>query len=195
MVKIKICGLQRAKDIDIVNRYLPDYAGFILSPGFRRSISRQTAAELKKALSPQIKAVGVFVNDDAENINSFVQSGIIDMVQLHGSESPLFCKKINVPVIKYFNCKSGGPHADFNAYNADYLLFDSGTGTGKAFDWQNVPKCDLPFFLAGGLCADNLKAAITAVHPFGVDLSSAAETGGFKDEEKIKRIMEIIRNE
>ena len=68
MAKIKICGLQRAKDIDIVNRYLPDYVGFILSPGFRRSISWQTAAELKKALSPQIKAVGVFVNDDVEKI-------------------------------------------------------------------------------------------------------------------------------
>lgn len=194
MTKIKICGLQRIEDVHTVNKYLPDFIGFILTPGFRRSISRETAEKLKSALSPQIKAVGVFVNDDAENINSFVQSGIIDMVQFHGSESPEFCAAINAPVIKYFNC-SGGACENIGDYNADYLLFDSGTGTGKAFDWKNIPKTELPFFLAGGISADNLSAAVAAAHPFAVDLSSAAETGGYKDEEKIKRIMEIVRNE
>ncbi len=194
MTKIKICGLQRIEDVDIVNKYLPDFIGFILTPGFRRSISRETAKKLKNALSPQIKAVGVFVNDDKDNIDSFVQSDIIDMVQLHGSESPEFCAAINAPVIKYFNC-SGGVCENIGDYNADYLLFDSGTGTGKAFDWENIPKTDLPFFLAGGISADNLSAAVAFAHPFAVDLSSAAETGGYKDEEKIKRIMEIVRNE
>lgn len=194
MTKIKICGLQRIEDVEAVNKYLPDFIGFILTPGFRRSISRETAKKLKSALSPKIKAVGVFVNDDAENINSFVQSGIIDMVQLHGSESPEFCAAINAPVIKCFNC-SGGVSENIGNYKADYLLFDSGTGTGKAFDWKNIPKTDLPFFLAGGISADNLSAAVAAVHPFAVDLSSAAETGGYKDEEKIKKIMEIVRNE
>ncbi len=118
MTKIKICGLQRIEDVEAVNKYLPDFIGFILTPGFRRSISRETAKKLKSALSPKIKAVGVFVNDDAENINSFVQSGIIDMVQLHGSESPEFCASINAPVIKYFNC-SGGVSENIGNYKAD----------------------------------------------------------------------------
>lgn len=192
MAKIKICGLKRQQDMDYVNTLKPDFIGFILTPGFRRSITRETAVQLKAKLDKSINTVGVFVNDDADIINSFVADGIIDMVQLHGSESADFCKKINAPVIKMFKPDAFDKMNDYEPF-VDYFLFDSGTGTGKTFDWCSIPKTEKPFFLAGGLSADNLEMAIDKVKPFAVDLSSSVETDGFKDFEKIKKVMEIIK--
>lgn len=192
MAKIKICGLRREEDIAYVNELLPDYIGFILSPGFRRSIDRELAERLRSRLSPKITAVGVFVNDSAENIDYFVSNKIIDAVQLHGSEPPDFCAGVNAPVIKYFS------PADFDkidGYDTDYFLFDSGTGTGRSFDWSKLPKTDKPFFLAGGIGADNIREAIEKVKPYAIDLSSAVETDGVKDYNKIKEITECVRNE
>ena len=192
MAKIKICGLRREIDIDYVNELLPDYIGFILTDGFRRSISLDTAKKLKARLDGRIKAVGVFVNDDISKINNAVSDGIIDLVQLHGNESADYCKKINAPVIKYFKPDMFEHIAE---YDTDYLLFDSGTGTGKTFDWSKIPTTDKPFFLAGGIGSDNIKAATQSVNPFCIDLSSAVETDGYKSYDKIKKIMEIMKNE
>ncbi|MDE6124968.1 MAG: phosphoribosylanthranilate isomerase [Eubacterium sp.] len=192
MSKIKICGLKRPQDIDYVNALKPDFIGFILTSGFGRSITKETAEALKSRLDKGIKAVGVFVNDDAEVINSFVADGIIDMVQLHGSESADFCKEITAPVIKVFKPEAFDKISEYELF-ADYFLFDSGTGTGRTFDWCSIPKTEKPFFLAGGLSADNLEKAINRVKPFAVDLSSSVETDGFKDFEKIKKVMEIVK--
>lgn len=192
MAKIKICGLRREQDIEYVNALFPDYIGFILTPGFRRSITAETAERLKAILSPDIKAVGVFVDDSVDNIMYFVDKGIIDIVQLHGSETPDFCKKINAPVIKFFKPDS---FDKISEYDTDFYLFDSGTGTGKAFDWQTIPKTDKPFFLAGGLGADNICDAIKKINPYAVDLSSSVERDGYKDYDKIKQIMECVKNE
>lgn len=192
MARIKICGLRREDDIRYVNELKPDYIGFILTGGFRRSIDRETAKRLKSKLSPCIKAVGVFVNDSMENINYFLENGIIDIVQLHGAETPDFCSQISAPVIKYFN------PADFkkiNNYDVDFYLFDSGTGTGNSFDWSIIPETEKPFFLAGGLNRDNIPAALKEIKPYCIDLSSAVETDGVKDYNKIKEIMECIKNE
>ncbi len=196
MSKIKICGLRTPRDIDYVNELKPDYIGFILADGFGRSISRETAAKLRSRLDGGIKAVGVFVNDSAEKIASFLSQGIIDIVQLHGNESPEFCKAVNAPVIKYLKCEKGieARTAEYGDA-ADFLLFDSGTGTGNTFDWSAIPKTETPFFLAGGLGPENLKRAIEEVDPYAVDLSSSVETNGQKDYYKIKKVMEIVRNE
>lgn len=192
MAKIKICGLRREIDIDFVNEFLPDYIGFILTDGFRRSISLETAKKLKAKLDGRIKAVGVFVNDDIDKINNAVNSGIIDIVQLHGNETAEYCKKINAPVIKYFN-PDMFEHID--EYDTDYLLLDSGTGSGKTFDWSKIPNVSKPFFLAGGINSDNIKNAIEEINPFCIDLSSAVETDGYKSYDKIKKIMEIMKYE
>ncbi len=192
MVKIKICGLRRKKDIEFINELKPDYAGFILSDGFRRSITVSRAKELKELLDKDIKAVGVFVNDDIEKINVLVKDKVIDIAQLHGTESPEYCKKINAPVIKYFNPES---FDRIGQYETEFFLFDSGTGSGKIFDWDKIPKTEKPFFLAGGINKDNIKKAITEINPYGIDLSSAVETNGMKDYNKIREIMECIKNE
>lgn len=192
MVKIKICGLRRMADIDYVNALKPDYIGFILSAGFKRSITADEAEKLRKRLDPDIKAVGVFVNEDKDSINNIIERKLIDIAQLHGNESPQTCEEINALVIKYFSPDSFGRIHEYN-HSADYFLFDSGTGTGKSFDWSRIPKTDKPFFLAGGINEGNICDAIEKINPFCIDLSSAVETDGFKDYKKIQRIMEIKR--
>lgn len=192
MVKIKICGLRREKDIEFINELKPDYAGFILTDGFRRSITISQAKRLKTLLDENIKAVGVFVNDDVEKINTLIRDKVIDIVQLHGTETPEYCEKINAPVIKYFN---PGSFDKTEKYETDFFLFDSGTGSGKVFEWDKIPETEKPFFLAGGINKENIKKAITDIRPYCIDLSSAVETNGVKDYNKIKEIMECIKNE
>lgn len=192
MVKIKICGLRRQEDIEYVNALKPDYIGFILTDGFRRSIDTELAKALKASLDKSIKAVGVFVNDDIDKINSLVKDGTIDLVQLHANESAQYCKKINAPVIKFFKPEDFDKTDD---YDTDYYLFDTGTGTGRAFDWSKIPQTSKPFFLAGGIDKENIKTAIKKIKPYCIDVSSSVETDGFKDYNKIKEIMEIVKNE
>lgn len=194
MAKIKICGLRRRQDIDFVNAVHPDYIGFILTSGFRRSIDFETARQLKSRLDKGIKAVGVFVDDDTDKINKFADCGIIDIAQLHGSEDVENCKKVKIPVIKAFKPCDFDKIGDYENC-ADYFLFDSGTGSGKTFDWDMLPKTDKLFFLAGGLNFGNVKAAIEKLNPFAVDVSSSVETNGVKDFDKIKKFTEIMRNE
>ncbi len=194
MAKIKICGMRRDEDIDFANSLRPDYIGFVLTEGFRRSITPETAARLKERLGGGIKAVGVFVNDGADKINLLFERNVIDIAQLHGDESPEYCKMIKAPIIKYFNGSHGEPD-DLDKYDVDYFLFDSGTGTGRAFDWSNIPKTDKPFFLAGGISESNVKQAIDTAKPFAVDVSSSVETNGYKDYKKMKRFMEMARYE
>lgn len=190
MAKIKICGLKRTQDIDYVNELRPDYIGFILTDGFRRSISAAQAKMLKASLDKNITSVGVFVDDDIDKINGLISDRVIDLVQLHGKESPDYCKKINAPVIKYFRPDM---FDQIKEYDTDYYLFDSGTGTGRTFDWNQIPKTAKPFFLAGGISGDNICRAINEINPYCIDVSSAVETDGNKDYNKIKQIMECMK--
>ncbi|MGN1122709.1 MAG: phosphoribosylanthranilate isomerase [Eubacterium sp.] len=192
MARLKFCGLRRDEDIEYANALCPDYVGFILTSGFRRSIDKGQAEHLKSLLSGEIKAVGVFVDDSIESINYFIDRKIIDLVQLHGNESAEFCKMINAPVIKYFGEKDFDKIDEYKDC-VDYYLFDSGTGTGKAFDWNKIPKADKPFFLAGGINSDNINTAIKKINPFCIDLSSSVETDGAKDYNKMKKITECMK--
>lgn len=192
MAKIKICGLKRLEDIKYANELVPDFVGFILSDGFKRSIKPQQAVQLKAKLSDNIKAVGVFMDEPAEAVDCFLRQGVIDIVQLHGGETPEFCSKINAPVIKMLKPTDFDKISQYEPY-VDYFLFDSGTGTGKTFDWSKIPKTQKPFFLAGGLNKENIPLAIKTVNPYAVDLSSCVETDGCKDYIKMKEVMECVR--
>ena len=198
MTKFKICGLMKPEDICYVNEAKPDYIGFILSPGFRRSISRELAAEMKKNLSEDILATGVFVDEEIPFILSFAEDGIIDQIQLHGSETDEYIselkKKTELPVIKAF--KAGTvTEEELKTNPADMYIIDSGKGTGKTFDWSLVPRIYKPWLLAGGITAENAEDAIRRLKPTGLDLSSSVETDGYKDREKIIEITNIVRKE
>ncbi len=194
MAKVKICGIRRMEDVSFLNELRPDYAGFILSPGYRRSITLKEAEALSQCLLKDIKKVGVFVNESAETVNEYVKRGIIDLVQLHGEESPAYCAKIMAPVIKVFKCNEGFRPESIAEYDTDYFMFDTAAGSGRVFNWGLVPKTEKPVFLAGGLTAENVAGAIEAVCPYAVDISSGAETNGVKDYEKIKKILGVVRN-
>ena len=197
-MKIKICGLRRIEDIDAVNEAKPDYAGFILSEGFRRSIDLMKMRELKERLSKEIPAVGVFVNEDPDRISKLLLEGVIDLAQLHGNEPEeeviRIRKSTRKPVIKYVRAADAAQIEAWLGSSADYLLFDSGTGTGKTFDWNVLGGIERPFFLAGGLSAENLEEAYHRVNPFVADLSSGVETDGWKDRDKILQAVKKVRS-
>lgn len=205
--KIKICGLRRQQDVDYVNRWKPDFIGFILAEGFRRQISPEQAAKLADRLNPQIQRVGVFVNQPAEWVAGLLAVGILDWAQLHGEEDAEYIHSLRE------NCRDKGCEARIiqavrvhSAENiiqakdspADLLLLDAWSaksvgGSGETFDWSLIQNLRRPFLLAGGLGADNAAEAIRCVHPYGVDASSSLETEGNKDPVKIQRFVEVVR--
>lgn len=200
--KIKICGLFRDEDIAYVNEYKPDYAGFVFYKKSHRNLTYDRALQLKKLLAEDIKSVGVFVDEPVDNIIKLVKNNILDIVQLHGNEDENVIKRIKeetgVSIIKAVKIVSGDELIEAAQLGADYLLCDSGMGTGKAFDWDKSAqitgaKTGLPLFLAGGISCDNVKEAIDIFKPYAVDLSSSVETEKVKDPDKIKEIIRIVR--
>ena len=198
MVKIKVCGLRRLEDIEMANRCRPDYIGFVFADS-KRKVSHKLAARMKDNLDSGIISVGVFVDADSDEIIELFESGIIDVAQLHGSESEDYIRNLKEKTdgkLKIINAIEMSPELDLLEYDnsiADYLLLDSGKGSGKTFDWSLI-RDDLKkdFFLAGGIDTSNVGEAIEEFNPYAVDLSSSLETDGFKDENKIKEIMEVI---
>lgn len=205
MSKIKICGMQRIEDIETVNEFLPDFAGFIMSAQekFRRQISVEKARALSQKLNPDIKAVGVFVDEPIEFIGDICSEGIIDLVQLHGHEDNDYmnalAKNVKIPIIKAVHVKNSNEITEAQKLDCDYLLLDTAYkdkigGGGQKFNWNLIPKnVSKPFFLAGGLSAENIKQAIETVNPYAVDLSSSVETDGYKDREKVREVIDIVR--
>ena len=203
MKRIKICGLTRPEDILYVNEAKPDYIGFVFAENRRRTLTRDKAFELKKLLFNDIKAVGVFLNNDVDYVISLVRDGIIDIVQLHGDEDEKYIHylraHIKAPIIKAVRALSTERILEAEKMDVDYLLIDTyekgvAGGTGKVFDWRIIPKLRKPYFLAGGLDPDNIREAMKT-NAFALDMSSGVETDGIKDREKILRTVKTVRGE
>ena len=203
MTQVKICGLTRQEDIGAVNGYLPDFIGFVFAPGSRRQVTIAQARLLKKQLDTRIKAVGVFTDETVPNITLLCKAKIIDMVQLHGDETADFIQalkeKTSSPVIKAVRVRGREQILQAEKFPCDFLLLDTYRegeygGSGATFDHALIPALQKPFFLAGGLHENNIEQAVLSSRPFAVDVSSGAETDGFKDERKIRKIIEIIKN-
>lgn len=203
-MKIKLCGIRRLEDIEYVNEFKPDYVGFILSEGFRRSVGLGTFCELKSYLDKNIKTVGVFVNEPLECILKYYAEEL-DVIQLHGDETVEYLQnlknKVKCNVWRAVRVKSAEDIISADNMGADLLLLDSFSvkeygGTGKTADWSIINSVNIktPFFLAGGLNKNNLCEAVSMVKPYGIDISGGIETDGFKDREKIKNIMKLIRS-
>ena len=200
MAKIKICGLKRLEDVEIVNKYKPDFVGFVFADS-KRKVTPDLARQMKQNLDDSIQSVGVFVDAAIDEILEIHEQGIIDMAQLHGSESEDYIEKLKKKSndqLKIINAIEMDDEKDLLEYDnstADYLLLDSGKGSGKTFDWRLIRK-DLKkeFFLAGGLNYQNISRAINEFYPYAIDLSSSVETNGYKDELKIKKVMEAMND-
>lgn len=196
-MKLKLCGMMRLADIEVLNEVKPDYAGVILSEPFRRRVDRETARQFRATLDPAIPLVGVFVNEPPETVIGFLEDGIIDIAQLHGDETEediCYIKAVTgKKVIKAVKVLGRETVLAWLDSAADYLLFDSGTGTGQTFDWQMLNDIGRDYFLAGGLNAGNLAEAARNADAYCLDLSSGLETDGQKDPDKIREVVKICR--
>ena len=215
MVKVKFCGIRRTEDIEAVNRLKPDLAGFVFAKS-KRQVTKEQAVALKELLDPGIKTVAVLVNMPVEEAAALANTGIADLLQLHGDEDAAYIAKLKTltraKIIKAIRLRSGEPEANAKllteAVQADYYLFDTFLpdtygGTGKTFSLSllNNLLIDKPFFLAGGLDADNVAEIIgqvqmdVALRPnfYGIDVSGGIETDGYKDTIKMEAFMIAIR--
>lgn len=201
--QIKLCGLKTIEDIDAVNRFKPDYAGFVFAPG-KRQISPSKAFLLRKALIPEISAVGVFVNSPVTEILALVRDHVIDAIQLHGEEDETYIRNLkqemqtSVPIIKAIRIKEKTDFHLADSLSVDFLLFDTYCkgihgGSGKTFDWTMIPAIKKPYFLAGGIEESNLYDALKT-NAFCLDISTGVETEGKKDPDKIRNIIQLIRS-
>lgn len=202
MAQIKLCGMSRLCDIEVANALRPEYIGFVFAKKSRRYVSPEEAGKWKEVLSKEIRAVGVFVDEQVEQIAHLYQQGIIDMAQLHGNEDENYIKKLKelckCPVIKAFTVVSGETEGEFDIEaveksSADYVLLDSGAGSGETFAWDLIQHVKRPYFLAGGLGVENVERAISELHPFAVDVSSGIETDKVKDKTKMKVFVDTVR--
>lgn len=199
MTKIKLCGLSRLCDIEAVNGLKPDYIGFVFASKSKRYVTYEKAEELKDHLLPEIQAVGVFVDENPEVVTDLLNKSVIDIAQLHGGEDENYIKRLrqrtDKPIIKAFRIETVKDIETAEQSTADYILLDSGAGTGTVFDWELIQNIKRPYFLAGGLRVDNVGSAIEALHPYAVDVSSGIETNGIKDKTKMAVFVTAVRKE
>ncbi len=197
MTRIKFCGLSRISDIEAANELRPDYIGFVFASKSKRYVSPERAAELKCSLEAEIKAVGVFVDDTPYHVADLLNRGIIDIAQLHGSENEEYIGKLrqltDKPIIRAYRIKTAEDIAEAEKSTADYVLLDSGAGTGMTFDWKLIKDMKRPYILAGGLSPDNVESTFEQLTPFAVDVSSGIETDGMKDKAKMAAFAVSVR--
>ena len=217
--KIKICGISREEDIAAVNRYRPDFIGFVFAES-KRKVTVSQAARLAGILDKAVITVGVFVDSPPDGIVDIARQGIISMVQLHGNEADdeiiYIHRKTGLKVIRSVTVRTAKDIVKAAQSPADMLLLDNGKGTGNTFNWHifkdymdgmvdtNMETSDIkeerqvliggkPFMVAGGIDLSNIKEALQ-IPAYAVDLSGGAETDGVKDPEKIRKLVEAVRS-
>ena len=198
MTRVKLCGMMRPEDILAVNELKPEYIGFVFAKKSRRCVSKEQAKALKGMLDPNVKAVGVFVNEAVEYVADLLNEGVIDMAQLHGEEDEMYIRRLkeiigDKLIIKAVRVRSEADVEIGEKSGADLVLFDAGAGDGKVFNWKLLESVKRPYFLAGGLGPENVGDAVMRLRPFGVDVSSGIETDGIKDALKMEKFIAEVR--
>lgn len=207
-LKIKVCGMKYEENINAVAALQPNYLGFIFYPKSQRFVGLDFENNHLQNISRNITKVAVFVNAQLHEVIEFSRMYGISTVQLHGDETPAFCKALkdeNFTVIKAFGLNEDFHFEELNAYEnvVDYFLFDTKTddygGSGKVFGWEILSdyKLNKPFFLSGGLSNQNLKEAVKLKHPqlFAFDLNSKfEEQPGIKNKTMLEEAFQTIRN-
>lgn len=201
-VRSKICGITRVEDALVAAEAGADAIGLVFYDRSPRAVSVQQARAIIAALPPFVTTVGLFVNASRCEIGEILDAVPLDLLQFHGDETSAQCEGHGRPYIKALRVRPG---EDIAACCAEYnqasgILLDTYVpgvpgGTGEAFDWSLVPAdLDKPVILAGGLTADNVRAAIAQVSPYAVDVSGGVEASkGVKDAEKIRAFIREVR--
>lgn len=201
MVKVKICGITRLEDALQAVLAGTDALGFVFHKKSPRYLSPEKAASIIRELPPFVQTVGLFVNSEADFVNDISDLCRLDLVQLHGDESPEYCDLIRRRVIKAFRIKDISSLDTVRNYRVAGILLDAYSphaygGTGFSFNWDfagNVSEYG-PIILAGGLNPDNVEEAVAKVCPYAVDVSSGVEVSpGIKDPEKVSEFIRISK--
>jgi indole-3-glycerol phosphate synthase/phosphoribosylanthranilate isomerase len=214
--KVKICGLRREEDIAMVNELQPDYLGFVFAPS-KRQVTDAQAKQLRAMLDDRVRikgrlqVVGVFVNDSIEHIRKLCEDNVIDAVQLHGDEDVTYVEELKAALeqveadthirkrlIRAIRVQKPENLVQGADSSADYVLLDTYHkdvygGTGEAFDTGLIPEGYRPYFLAGGISAENVQDKIRELRPYAVDVSSSVETDGYKDYDKVNEFIKKVR--
>lgn len=201
MVKVKICGITNPEDAYAAVAAGADALGFVFYEKSPRFINPVRAAEIILRLPPFIQTVGLFVNEDTEKINWTADYCGLDVVQLHGNETPEDCLEVNRRVIKAFriqNIISIDPlkHYQVSGFLLDAWSPDAYGGTGRTFNWElaEAAKQYGPIVLAGGLLPENIVEAVRMVNPHGVDVSSGVESSlAKKDAGKVREFIKLAK--
>jgi phosphoribosylanthranilate isomerase len=199
-MKVKICGITDLNSAKAAIKGGADAIGFVFAES-KRQITAEQAASIIKHLPHSILKVGVFVNETREQIEEIIQKTGINVIQLHGDESPEECLHYDVPVIKAISIRSSDDVKNVHRYHCDYYLLDSPKGkyrggNGISFNWEDTKRLNKDgkrIILAGGLNVSNVAEAIKMVSPYMVDISSGVETNGVKDSEKITEFLQIVK--
>ena len=200
-VRVKICGIRTSEEAAAALECGADALGFNFWPGSPRYISPDSARDIMSRLHPLASRIGVFVNEDADTVRTVFHSLGLSAVQLHGDESPEYCRNLAGP--KIIKALRVGPEFDpgsITAYAASAILLDASVrgsygGTGRSFDWNAAieSKSYAPVILAGGLTIENVEEAIRTVRPMAIDVCSGVEAEpGRKDPRKLERFMEAV---
>lgn len=203
MTRIKVCGLTRVEDIQFVAASGADAIGLVFYEKSPRHVTSAQAQCLLAALPPFVTVVGLFVNASAEAVRAVLQQVALDVLQFHGEESPEFCRQFGRPYLKAIRVKAGvdllqcaSRYADAQALLLDAYVEGTHGGTGESFDWALIPhNLPLPVILSGGLHSGNVAAAISAVRPYAVDVSSGVEAAkGIKDAAKVAAFINEVKH-
>ncbi len=211
MLRVKICGLTRGRDVRGAVSCGADALGFVFAAGSKRVIDPDKARELVQLVPAFIARVGLFLDQDAEQVYSILEQVPLSLLQFHGREDAAYCRQFGLPYIKAVSMDSGHvaeqvvEQAEEEFPDAAALLMDSHAvgglgGTGQAFDWKRISQTraqtGLPLILAGGLTPDNVRAAVRLVQPWAVDVSSGVEQApGIKSAEAMRRFVEQAKSE
>lgn len=207
-LKIKVCGMRDPENVSGVVAARPNFIGFIFYPPSKRFVGLKPVPEILDVIPDSVKKVGVFVDETPEKVLDIYRNWKLDVVQLHGHETPDYCRQfqsLGVTVFKAFSVDESFDFATLEAYSegCDYFLFDTKGqlpgGTGQKFNWQLLKnyKGLIPFFLSGGIGPDDLEAIRNFEHPRwrGIDINSGFEISpALKDIEKVKNFIFEIRN-
>lgn len=201
-VRVKICGITRAEDLQAACNAGADALGFVFYARSPRHLEIAQAAALVAQLPPFVQSVGLFVDAEPAFVEAVLKAVPLDLLQFHGSEAPEQCRHHGRPYLKAVRMREG---TDLVKYCADYddaraLLLDAYVpgvpgGTGERFDWELIPAgLTKPIVLSGGLDAGNVGRAVETVRPWAVDVSSGVEAAaGIKDAARVAAFIENVR--